>query len=50
MGSGVTHRREPEARVWALINVGAGVNGLESVSVYLYNLLNLKIKRLNQNY
>lgn len=38
MGSGVTHLREPEALVWALTSVGAGVRGRESVSVYLQGL------------
>lgn len=37
IGSGVTHLRDPDALVCALTSVGAGVNGRESVSVYLRN-------------
>lgn len=35
VGSGVTHLLDPDALVCALARVGAGVRGLESVSVYL---------------
>lgn len=42
----MTHRRDPEALVVPLARVGAGVKGLESVSVYL-NKIDFKITNPN---